>query len=563
MGIWCFTMVLLLFIGAIRTFSPVPFWDMWDGYIEFFIRAQNGDLWSWFEPYNEHRILLARILFWIDIKFLGGQNLLLITANCICIAAYALVFTSFYRDACRNRKTDESKLILGFVIISWTFLWVQYKNILWGFQIQSLMAQLLPLCAFYWLYRANVDQKRTRDFQIACIFGMASVGTMANGVLAVPLMAVYSVYSRMEKARISVLIVLSAVVISLFAYGHTSPSTQEPLIESILNNSAELLGYAIFYMGNPFYFLVGKGSFGHGFAFVCGLAFIATSLYVGLKIILESKKNPLQLALFFYIIYIGTTVFLTSLGRYNFGIDHGLTSRYATPSLMAWAALFVIFAPKILDAGGIQNRKIFGFLLFLAFIMTPQQIKALRSYDGEHLDKKLSALALELQINDTLQINNIWFKSQIETVQLIAEQASAMNLSVFGSFPLRDLREQFGNSVANTRLPLCDFVINSIDIVSDDPAYMRISGWISPAAEIDRPRLLHMMNGQQQIVGHAITGKEMPNEFAEMSSNAPEQVLVFGGYILSAHRNELALALAGNKQGLLCQGNIGTHVGNR
>ncbi|MGD4365427.1 hypothetical protein QT713_22860, partial [Xanthomonas citri pv. citri] len=43
------------------TFSPVPFWDMWDGGLGFYVR-QMTDVSQWWAQHNEHRIVLSRIL---------------------------------------------------------------------------------------------------------------------------------------------------------------------------------------------------------------------------------------------------------------------------------------------------------------------------------------------------------------------------------------------------------------------------------------------------------------------------------------------------------------------
>jgi hypothetical protein len=52
--------------GVCRAYSPVPFSDMWDGYLHFFMQVSDGDSGAWWRQHNEHRIVLARLLFWIN-----------------------------------------------------------------------------------------------------------------------------------------------------------------------------------------------------------------------------------------------------------------------------------------------------------------------------------------------------------------------------------------------------------------------------------------------------------------------------------------------------------------
>ena len=53
----CSFFVLSTFYGAIRKYSPVPYWNMWDGYIGFYDRVSAGDWRSWLIAHNEHRMI--------------------------------------------------------------------------------------------------------------------------------------------------------------------------------------------------------------------------------------------------------------------------------------------------------------------------------------------------------------------------------------------------------------------------------------------------------------------------------------------------------------------------
>src|SRR5262245_64250723 len=71
----------LAIIGAIRVYSPVPLSDMWNGSVDFFRRVNDGDMAAWWAAHNEHRIVLARILFWMDLALFSGTAWLLIVAH--------------------------------------------------------------------------------------------------------------------------------------------------------------------------------------------------------------------------------------------------------------------------------------------------------------------------------------------------------------------------------------------------------------------------------------------------------------------------------------------------
>ena len=35
--------VSLVAVGMVKSYSPVPFWDMWDSYLGFYLRVEEGD----------------------------------------------------------------------------------------------------------------------------------------------------------------------------------------------------------------------------------------------------------------------------------------------------------------------------------------------------------------------------------------------------------------------------------------------------------------------------------------------------------------------------------------
>lgn len=54
------TCVILTAIGATKNFTQVPFWDMWNGYLDFYVKSRSAGWDTWWAPHNEHRIVLAR-----------------------------------------------------------------------------------------------------------------------------------------------------------------------------------------------------------------------------------------------------------------------------------------------------------------------------------------------------------------------------------------------------------------------------------------------------------------------------------------------------------------------
>ena len=180
----CGLIVMTSIIGGVISFSPVPYWDMWDGYIDFYSKVLAGDYSAWWAPHNEHRIVLSRLFFWGDIRWFGGLSYSLIVINYLLAAAGCIVFVQFLNEAFKPLPNKSTRPFFMCVLVGWLFCWSQHENFTVGFQSQFFMAQLLPLCAFYFIYKmSSAPEKSTQYFVIASIFGVLAAGTMANGII--------------------------------------------------------------------------------------------------------------------------------------------------------------------------------------------------------------------------------------------------------------------------------------------------------------------------------------------------------------------------------------------
>ncbi|WP_200843251.1 hypothetical protein, partial [Raoultella sp. 18083] len=114
--------------------------------------------------------------------------------------------------------------IAGTVLLAlWLFSWVQRENLTWAFQSQFFLAQLLPLAGFYCLYRATRPPAAQGWFVAACALGVLSIGTMVNGVMALPMMVLYALVARLGWKRTAVLALLAALCIAAYTAGYVSP----------------------------------------------------------------------------------------------------------------------------------------------------------------------------------------------------------------------------------------------------------------------------------------------------------------------------------------------------
>jgi hypothetical protein len=435
---------ILAVIGTVHHYSPVPFWDMWDDYIGFYLKIHAGDWSALWAPHNEHRILLARLFFWIDIACFHGNGIFSLAVIYVCALAVGWVFAEIWRA-----QTHASDLYILFFVEAWIFSWTQEENLTWAFQSQFILAQLLPLAGLYFLYLSAARPNRTKFYFLAgTVCGVLAVGSMANGILALPVLAVYTAIVTRSLPRTAILAGLSAVEILLY-FQHWNASEYAgagPTITSeILHHPIAFVEFCLIYLGNPFIALLGSQ---HA-AFVIGetlaAAFVLGTVVAFLINLRGSARPNLPLALLLFMLYIIATAAITAAGRLPLGIDEALASRYQTPALYGWAAALLLCWPSVARSVQMKNDVCLLLAVFLCLVMIPYQLLALRSAQAMMYHRDVAALALELQIDDADYLNLIY--ASPDATLKIAHAARDQHLSVFGFPPLRDANLLIGQKI--------------------------------------------------------------------------------------------------------------------
>jgi hypothetical protein len=516
--------VVLALIGAVRAYSPVPLWDMWNGYLGFYVKASSGEWSAWWAQHNEHRVVLARLFFWMDLAFFRGTGWFLILVNYLLLVLVCVVFLLGWRE-----QSGGKVGLVGLFLIAWLFSWLQSENLTWGFQSQFILAQLLPLAAFYLLHKSQVTERHSVPyFAAAVLSGVLAIGSMANGVLTLPLMTLFCVLVRCGWRRCCVLAVLSIISLWIYFYGYIAPGGHGSLGRALREDPSGLIQYVLAYVGGPFYFLARGGAIGLMLVKVAGGLLILSSAVFFWQSLKNPKRSTLQLAMLFFILYIGGTALGTAGGRLIFGVEQALSSRYMTPSLMAWAALAVLSAPFILA----RARWGLGpMLLTLLVAMVPHQLKALESKRGVLFERNVAALAIELGVKDQAQISNVYPHADgaLSTAKIPVES----NLSIFGLPPLVDLRERIGQRYERGNYPVreCLGQLNEIQLVPEDQRFFRIRGWVFDPLTQKQPEAISVLDVDGRLVGFAISGQPRPDIALAIGEGAQESG--FKGYLLS------------------------------
>lgn len=549
--LWVLRILAALFValaiaGAVRNFSMVPWWDMWEGYVDFYLSVAAGDWGRWWAPHNEHRIVLSRILFWIDIAWFGGTQVFLIAMNLVLVAAAFLTLRAMLRERLGPAAPAGHQQAFSLFMLACLFAWMQKENLTWAFQSQFFLAQWLPLLALYLLYRSTLPGPASgRDFVLACVTGALCIVTLASGVIAPPLLVAYAIVLRMPPRRIATLAVVAVLCVAAYYAGYQSPRGHGSVGDYNRYQPLMLARYVVLYIGSPLYHVIHDPALPASrdhlqAAQAFGTLFVVLTLVQAWRALRAPRQNALALSLLVFILYIGGTALGTGLGRLLFGLEQATSSRYSTPALMAWMALFVLYAPALSRQLQPWRHRVVWPLVAVLLILLPQQNRARKSFEPELYEREVAALALELRAYDRGQLVHI-YPAPERGIQ-VAYQAADLDLGVFGQPWLRDAGKRLGQPVAALPAAVCRAGGIDLKPIAGEPGFQRLEGWIAPPdGHGGRLHGIEIVAADGRLVGYASAGPRDRGANPERDSVAGMQV--FKGYVRTENAHgPLALA---------------------
>ncbi|SDU35236.1 hypothetical protein [Halopseudomonas salegens] len=511
--------VITSVLGGIRFYSPVPFWDMWNGYLEFYYRSFNEGWLPWWELHNEHRLVLAKALFWLELSLFKGNLQALFALNLVFAGLILWTFVAWLR---RLQEDDHPVLLaqpVFYLLVVLAFSWMQQENFTWAFQSQFFMAYLLPLLAFYCLARSRGSDG---FFVLAVLLGGLSALTMANGLLALPLLVLQAMLQRLGWRPVIVLLVTGFCVFGLYFSAYQSPEWHTPWSQSLMDNSGAVVVYFLAYLGGPLYVLLGDWSLIP--ALLAGVVMICSAAWLAWPLVFGQRHHPIELGLLVFILFIGGTALSTALGRAGLGSEMAqfLPSRYLTPALMAWSAMALLLYSRGLIGNGWKQA---GGLLLLVLALGSAQLGVFA--DNSHIQaRKAAVLTATVGVRDTDFIDRIYFDP--ERFRRLTLQALASGHSVGRLEAVRASADWQGRTMPELPERRCQ---GYLDRVMEWPLFAgtgygyRLEGWLVDTERQRVPAHFALL-ASDQVQGYGLTGLPRPDVAGVHGKSAAESGFV-------------------------------------
>lgn len=337
--------VVLAIVGVYLWYSPIPKYDELVGYIHFNAMVNRGIVSAWWQPFGEHRPLIPRILYYLDAHFLRQPFVFLITSNLLMLLASIGILFSWSKGA------NSSRMMAA--ILCLVFGWMQAPNFYRGFDgAQWYSSILFVLLTIETMSRGAND----KWFAAAMIFGTLAPLTMAQGLLALPIVAAMAAVEGLPRWKIIFPVVAAVVVFTLYFWNLPTEGFDLYLAKYVI--------FTLIYLGSPVYFAAAYWIAGlwHLFApstnamsdfppavfigltlaALAGAAFVWFTASLALNAI-RTKANLEKAA---FLLFVIGCALMTAVGRTHFGVGYAVQERYTTASLFGWSVLLATLIPR-------------------------------------------------------------------------------------------------------------------------------------------------------------------------------------------------------------------------
>lgn len=315
----------------------VPYWDHWD-FVLILEKWQAGtlSLADLMRPHNAHRLLFPYLIM-LGLAILTGWEVAYeLLVNLVLGACIALLWAVlFWRAAAHDRIA--LRLWLPFAVSLATFSMLQWRNWLWGWQLQIFLMVAAVLLAVVLMFRPGGGWRSFCGSGAAAFVACYSFGA---GIVLWPAMLVGILLEHERPNRWKRVVgwcILGAGTVGLFllvaGVPRRAPSFPDPDYTE--------LGYTLFFLG-----ATGAGIGGFSGAVALGAGIVALPLFVMVAApLLRDRQWSSVAAPFVTLALFGVgAAFLTMLGRGHDGLHGATESRYTSLTLPFWIALIALLA---------------------------------------------------------------------------------------------------------------------------------------------------------------------------------------------------------------------------
>ncbi|MCX7641853.1 MAG: hypothetical protein N2Z20_04385 [Elusimicrobiales bacterium] len=394
----------VILISLIYKFGVNICWgDEWS-FVPFLKKYYTGEilLSDFFVFHNEHQIpipklilLFSAIITNFNSKYQMFMSYFFLVCNFFVLLRYVKI--EF------NDNFKYSYFVLPSFLI---FNMRQYENLLNGWQFQIPLSMFLILLSFYFLNKINGFDKY---FFYSLLFAILSFFSFASGILVLPLIA-FVLFFKFSSNRKLLFFIIVIVLISLF-------SIYISYYEKPIHHPNFLPFYPLKWI---LYFvtLIGSPLTTEKYtAFLIGIFILPIYLIIIRSIFISMKKNDYgDVFLFLIICFVLLSSFLISIGRYKYGWQQAIASRYVTISLFGPLAVYIYIIKSLIIKQNYSKRNFFilNIVIFLLFFEIITSFANYFKFYTEKEKRENFKKIIEFKNESIISINEILYLKEID-----------------------------------------------------------------------------------------------------------------------------------------------------
>ena len=180
----------------------------------------------------------------------------LVVANYVLAGLYALFLSVLvWKCVYRNSRGFLNFISIFILLASILTVWGHHENLTWGYQSQFYFVYMFPVVSLLLILRSLEFSGLKSDVLIlsGVLFGVFSAFSMANGLIALPLLCITLILLRASPIRSAAAIALACFVIWIYLRGYKTPPMHKAF--DLHSDIDAFLNYVCLYFGAPIYYV--------------------------------------------------------------------------------------------------------------------------------------------------------------------------------------------------------------------------------------------------------------------------------------------------------------------
>jgi len=474
----------------------------------------------------DHRIVIPRILFFLDIYVFGGWNAFGIVAIYFMLACLGVTIWIEYKKWHTVRYS--SFIIIG-LIFSFLFSWIQNENLKWGFQSQFIAIYLFAMLAFAFYSRPTGSVKRVALGLIFCACAELSMG---NGIATFFVMATQGFLLRRSWREIATILVAGAIASAIYFHNFVKPVL--PLDPAVAHVPLARLKFFLIFLGSPVFWVT------HSLllAGMAGLLLFVLAALATIHLYRKRLFTPYRSFLIAgYGLIVASAIGATQ-GRWMLGLLAAIASRYTLPVLLS----FLVLSLLALDMAATKRARTIVVLIPLVFLTFLAKFQENVNGDVDILYRwKLAVLSQKIGL-DHQDLDGLIFPLNVHYVyEQEANFAAEYEIGPYSRGWLHDagLVKFDKDLVDGSR---CTGYLES---VTTDSVGITASGWAVSPVRRHGSLLIVLVNPAGETVGYGVSGRKRDDVKANVKHAPGNSGWV--GFAKPGQKDLRAYALVGDR----------------